>query len=159
MCTFPRDSRGLWNMENMSDVLIYCRVQKHIKAHNMHVFLVKAFLQWGQYSAKPTASENKLYHHHTRLFHVSLFKSLFQAAEGHTSCQHTALGARTKERSCSLPNYFRSSSQEQWEKLCHPPPQEQVTEPSTHSTASSSFSLSFPFTYSQQLIPRRGGQN
>lgn len=35
----------------------------------------------------------------------------------------------------SLPNNFCSSSQEQWEQLCPPPTQEQVTEPSTHSTA------------------------
>lgn len=158
MCTFPRDSRGLWNMENMSDVLIYCRVQKHIKAHNMHVFWWRHFCNKGNTLLNQQLQKTNCTTV-TPGSSMSLFKSLFQAAEGHTSCQHTALGARTKERSCSLPNYFCSSSQEQWEKLCHPPTQEQVTEPSTHSTASSSFSLSFPFTYSQQLIPRREGQN
>lgn len=42
--------------------------------------------------------------------HVSLFKSLFQAAEGHTRCQHTALGARTKQGLSFLPNNFCSES-------------------------------------------------
>lgn len=41
----PQGFEGPWNVENMTDILIYCRIQKHIKAHNVHVHLAEAFLQ------------------------------------------------------------------------------------------------------------------
>lgn len=150
--------QGDWNKGNVTDIFIYCRIQKHIRAHNVHVHLAQTLLQQGQRSAKPTLSENKL-HHITPGSSMCLCSNPFSRLQRDTHDVSTQLWEQGPKRdslpfqiiSAVLPKSSESSSA--------PTHSEQVGEPSTPSTARISPSLSLPLSHSQQLAARRGRQN
>lgn len=88
MCTFPRDLRGLWNMENMTDILIYHRIQKHIKAHNVHTCIwLRHFCNKGNILLNQHFQKTN--HHHTRLFHVFV-QIPFPGCRTHMASAHSS---------------------------------------------------------------------